>query len=135
MRLRGIHYDVGIDSLAGGLTRPELAAGEVTRDLELIAGGLHANAIRLSGRDPQRLAIVGEVAAARALEVWLSPFLVNGSEADTLALTTEVADVAEQLRSAGASVVLVVGCEASVFMSGILPGASPLERLRLLSDP
>ena len=31
MQLRGIHYDVGIDTLAGGLTRPTLSGTAVPR--------------------------------------------------------------------------------------------------------
>jgi hypothetical protein len=79
--------------------------------------------------------MVGQLAAERGLEVWLSPLLANGSPGDTLAVLGETAGVAERLRRQGHSVVLVVGCELSLFLSGVLPGESVLERAALLADP
>jgi hypothetical protein len=61
--------------------------------------------------------------------------LPNADQATTLAQIAETARVAEDLRRMGQACVLVVGCELSVFMAGILPGATHAERLALLSDP
>src|SRR5262245_56897669 len=122
MQLRGIHYDVGIDTLAGGLTRPTLSEDRAASDMDAIARDLHANAVRLSGRDVDRLAMVGRLATERGLDVWLSPQLVNGAADATMALIGDAADAAERLRGRGHSVVLVVGCELSLFLAGLIPG-------------
>lgn len=135
MHLRGIHYDVGIDTVDQRLTREQLTEDRAARDVDTIARELHANAVRLTGRDVERLAMAGELAAGGGLEVWLSPLLVNGTPGDTLALLGETAGVAERLRRQGHAVVLVVGCELSLFLSGVLPGENVLERAALLADP
>jgi hypothetical protein len=77
MRLRGIHYDVGIPTIEGAFTRPTLTLYEIERDIKDIANGLHANAIRITGNDVARLASAGEVAARHGLDIWLSPMLPN----------------------------------------------------------
>jgi hypothetical protein len=61
--------------------------------------------------------------------------LPNADPTTTLLAIERSARVAEELRRGGASATLVVGCELSVFMSGILPGATHAERLALLADP
>ena len=134
MRIRGIHYDVGIDTIDGKVTRPELPVDQMATELDLIAHRLHANAVRISGKDAGRMALAAELAAARGLEVWLSPFLANGTGEDTLALLRQSADVGERLRQKGVSVTLIVGLEMSGFLKGIIPGETVLERLSLLSD-
>ena len=135
MHLRGIHYDVGTETLDGSLTRPTLTDAEIERDIDDIAGGLRASAIRITGGEVGRLASAGEVAVRRGLEVWLSPMFPNADASTTLARVAETAQVAEELRGHGHAVVVVVGCELSVFMAGILPGATHGDRLTLLSDP
>lgn len=135
MRIHGIHYDVGIDTVEGAVTRPDLPVEQMARELALIAEQLHANAVRISGKDAGRMATAAELAAERGLEVWLSPFLANGTANDTLALLRESADMAERLRRAGTPVTLIVGLEMSGFVKGIIPGETVLERLELLFDP
>src|SRR5207244_9697796 len=128
-------YDVGIDTVDRRLTREQLTEDRAARELDTIARELHATAVRLTGRDAERLAMVGQLAAERGLEVWLSPLLANGSPGDTLAVLGETAGVAERLRRQGHGVVLVVGCELSLFLPGVLPGETVLERAALLADP
>jgi hypothetical protein len=135
VRLRGIHYDVGTSTIEGALTRPTLMLDEIEHDIGDIAHGLHANAIRITGSDVARLAAAGEVAARHGLEVWLSPMLPNADSSTTLSQVAKAARVAEDLRRTGQTSVLVIGCELSVFMSGILPGATHADRMALLSDP
>src|SRR5690349_1313623 len=62
MGIRGIHYDVGTETLIGGLTRPELSQDDVEVDMAVIAEELRANAVRLSGHDPRRIAMAARVA-------------------------------------------------------------------------
>lgn len=135
MRLNGIHYDIGIATVDGSSTRPSLPLEVIEREVADIAHGLHANAIRITGDEIARIAQAGEVAARQGLDVWLSPMLPNADPATTERAIAECARTAERLRRAGASAALVVGCELSVFMSGIMPGATHADRLALLADP
>jgi hypothetical protein len=135
MRIRGIHYDVGIDTIDGKVTRPELPRDQVAAELNLIAQDLHSNAVRISGKDAGRMALAAELAAERGLDVWLSPFLSNGTPEDTLVLLRESAELGERLRQDGLPVTLIVGLEMSGFLKGIIPGEGVLDRLNLLMDP
>ena len=49
MRRLGIHYDIGTAMIGGGTTRPTLPRDRMEREIGDIAGGLHANAIRITG--------------------------------------------------------------------------------------
>ncbi len=135
MRLHGIHYDVGIATIDGSSTRPTLPIETIEREIADIADGLHATAIRITGDRVERIAATGEVAARHGLEVWLSPMLPNADAVTTGHAITGCAQAAERLRRGSASVTLVVGCELSVFTSGIMPGATHGDRLALLADP
>ena len=134
MRVRGIHYDIGTEALDGSSTRPSLDLDQVRQELEDIAGGLHANAVRITGGNPELLGFSGQAAIELGLEAWLSPTLPNADAAGTLAAIEHAADIAERLRRGGGSAVLVLGCELSAFMTGILPGESQADRLALLTD-
>lgn len=134
MRYLGIHYDVGITTTDRGTTRPKLDRGTIEREVADIAGGLHANAIRITGVDVDRMRLAGEVAGRHGLSTWLSPMLPDADAATTLRAIETSATVAQRLRRAGGDVVLVVGCELSAFMRGILPGDHQAERLALLMD-
>lgn len=135
MRRHGIHYDIGTEMVGGGTTRPTLTPDQMDREIGDIATGLHADAIRITGGDPLRIAAAAGIAARHGLEAWLSPMLPNADAATTLSAVATTADIAETLRRQGHRVVLVVGCELSVFMSGILPGPTHADRLALLADP
>ena len=105
------------------------------REIADIADGLHANAIRITGEAVERIVQAGEIAARRGLEVWLSPMLPNADAATTEGAIVACARAAEELRRNGAKATLVIGCELSVFMTGIMPGATHGDRLALLADP
>ncbi len=135
MRRHGIHYDIGTEMIGGGTTRPALPPEVMEREIGDIATGLHANAIRITGGDPGRIALAGGIAARHGLEAWLSPMLPNADASTTFTAIEATADAAKTLRREGHPVVLVVGCELSVFMSGILPGPTHADRLALLTDP
>ena len=131
LQVRGIQYDVGITTVEGGNSRPDLSAERVGSELDLISRELHANAVRVTGGDPERLAMASRLAVERGLVTWLTPQLVNGTVADTLALVGKCADLARELRQAGGSAVLVIGCELSGFMAGVIPGRCRWGRNRL----
>ncbi len=73
MRLRGINYDVGF-SPAGTSSRKLFDPEVVRREMQVIAGELHANAVRVTGADHDRLAVAAAHAADAGLEVWFAPF-------------------------------------------------------------
>lgn len=128
LRARGINYDTGFQP-GEAFSRPEFDPGEVRRDMATIAGELHCDAVRISGSLPQRLSVAAEAAADAGLEVWFAPFPVDQTPPEMLALFEECARRAERARRAGAAVVFVTGCEASVFGSGFVPGATYRDRL------
>lgn len=134
MRVRGIHYDIGTTTLDGSSTRPTLERGQIERELADIADGLHGNAVRITGGDLERLRFAGQAAAGIGLQTWLSPMLPNADAATTLEAIGHAAAIAEDLRAGGGNVVLVVGCEVSAFMAGIIPGENQADRLALLTD-
>lgn len=131
MRGKGINYDTGF--YPGGVSsREQFDAGIVRREMQVIADDLHCTAVRVSGGDPARLSVAGELAAAAGLEVWFAPFPCELTAAELTPLLAECADRAEHLRRSGASVVLVCGCELSLFGAGFLPGGTVYERIARL---
>jgi hypothetical protein len=135
MRWKGINYCIGTEFVPGTVsTRPEFDRHVVRREIEIIRTDLHCNAIRISGRDVERLSYAGECALDAGLSVWLSPALINASAQDTITYLVEAATAAERLRSGGRDVVFVCGCEHTLFMNGIVDGATFLERIARFED-
>ena len=134
MRIRGIHYDVGTRTIEGASTRPALNPDVIDREMADIGERLHANAVRVTGGELDLLEIAGRAAGRLGLEVWLSPMVPDGDAAETLEVIEDAATIAEDLRRDGYATVLVVGCELSAFMAGIVPGDDQAARLALLAD-
>jgi len=130
VRLRGVNYDVGIEFTPQYHSRPTFDPATTARDLTAIRDELHANAVRISGTDPTRLAAAGRTALDLGLEVWLSPHLHDRGPDELVEYTAECAVLAEQLRRDKPRLVFLVGCELTLFSSGILRGDNVLERLR-----
>ncbi|GAA0964105.1 hypothetical protein [Actinocorallia libanotica] len=132
MRARGINYDTGF--LPGeGLSRRAFTPETVRHDMEVISGVLHCDAVRVSGRDPERLSIAARHAADAGLEVWFAPFPVDLPAAELLPFLAACARRAEALRRRGAEVVFVAGCEISAFCGGFLPGETYGDRLSAMA--
>lgn len=132
MRARGINYDTG--TFPGHLlTRKTFDPEQVRHEMTTIAGDLHCDAVRISGRDAERLSIAARHAADAGLEVWFSPFPVDLSPGRILPFFADCAQRAEALRQGGAQVVLVTGCELSAFAHGFLPGDTYLGRLHAMA--
>lgn len=128
MRARGITYDTG--TFPGNqLTRKTFEPGTVRREMAVIAGELHCDAVRVSGRDPGRLSVAAGHAADAGLEVWFSPFPVDLRPEELLPFLADCAQRAEAVRRAGAEVVFLTGCEISAFCGGFLPGDTYMDRL------
>lgn len=132
MRARGINYDTGF--LPGpDHTRKTFTPETVRRDMAVIAGELGCDAVRVSGRDPGRLSVAAEHAAAAGLEVWFAPFPVDIPADELLPFLADCARRAQAVRHAGAEVVFVTGCEISAFCGGFIPGATYRDRLHAMA--
>src|SRR5262245_6243278 len=134
VRRLGINYDTGM-ALDDHRTRVAFDEAVVQRELEIIAGDLHAGAVRISGDDDARIEVAARHAAAAGLEVWWSPFAYDVGPADLVERLAAAAARAEPLRRDGAEVVLVLGCEMSLFCAGFIPGDGLMGRVATLSDP
>lgn len=111
---------------------PEL----VRRELTIIRDDLHCNAVQIIGGDPQRLELAARHAADLGLEVWFSPYPLELTTGEMLALFVDCAERAERLRAQGAEVVFVAGVELSIMNRGFVDGDRIEERLgRLLANP
>ncbi|SCF31189.1 hypothetical protein [Micromonospora mirobrigensis] len=135
MRIRGVVYDTGVELLPGRPSRPDFDPDQVRRDLRTIRTELGANAVRLIGRDPARLRTAGTLAAEAGLAVWVSPGLIDVTPAAARAHLAVCAQDAERLRAEGADVVLVAGWEATLFLRGIVAGATAAQRVATLTSP
>lgn len=133
MRARGITYDTGFIG-ASECSRPSFDLAQVERELQIIRDNLRCNAVRIVGGFPQRLEAAASIAVALGLEVWLSPYPLDLSHDEMLALFIDCADRAEALRRRGGTIVFVVGAEISIMNKGFLPGETLDDRLALLRD-
>ncbi|MEV5711060.1 hypothetical protein [Actinoallomurus sp. NPDC052274] len=136
MRAKGINYDTGFHP-GGRASRETFDPDVVRREMRIIADDLHCTAVRISGGDPERLTVAAEHAAAAGLEVWFAPFPCELTAERMLPLFTDCAERAEDIRRGGAEVVLVTGCEVSLFAAGFIPGDDVYARIDALvsGDP
>jgi hypothetical protein len=131
MRGKGMTYDTGFVR-GGRSSRERFDPAVVRRELGIIRDDLHCNAVQVIGGDPERLELAGRCAAELGLEVWFSPYPLELTAEEMLALFADCAERAERLRVAGADVVFVTGVEVSIMNRGFMPGEDVGERLRLL---
>lgn len=135
MRSIGVNYDTGL-RYDGRSTRERFDEETVRSELAVIATELHAPAVRVVGTDADRLVVAGEAALAAGLDLWFSPMPMDLEPDEFIAFLTDCAARAEPLRQSGrGEVVLVLGCELSVFCKGFIPGETSGERLALMGDP
>ncbi|MEU4192061.1 hypothetical protein AB0E69_09195 [Kribbella sp. NPDC026611] len=131
----GVNYDTGFVYDRRN-TRRRFDADSVRRDLAVIADQLHAPAVRVSGDDPERLVTAAEAALAAGLDVWFSPMPMDLEPAEFIAYLADCAGHAETLRQSGrGEVVMVLGCELSLFCKGFVPGETAKERIAVMTDP
>jgi hypothetical protein len=135
MRANGMTYDTGFVR-DGDNSREHFDPELVRRELTIIRDDLHCNALQIIGGDPQRLELAARAAADLGLEVWFSPYPLDLTTDEILALFVDCAERAERLRAAGAEVVFVAGVELSIMNQGFVDGDRIEERLtHLLGDP
>lgn len=129
MRVKGVCYDTGREMM-GQDWRPDFDLAVVRREIEIIRNDLHCSAIRLQGRDLNRLVAASRVALEMGLDVWFSPELWDRSHDETCDYISSAAGVAQDLLDrAPGRVVLSVGSEVLLFTRGLVPGDNVLERL------
>jgi hypothetical protein len=133
MRGKGINYDTGFCP-GGENSREHFDADVVRGEMRVIARELHCTAVRICGGEPARLSVAGELAAAEGLEVWFAPFPCELTTDQLAPLFADCADRAEHLRRSGANVVLVTGCELTLFAADFLPGGTFYERIQGLKS-
>jgi hypothetical protein len=121
-------YDTGFVR-KGVNSRERFDPEVVLRELTIIRDDLHCNAVQIIGGDPERLELAASYAVRLGLEVWFSPYPLELTTDEILALFAECADRAERLRAAGAEVVFVTGVEISLMNQGFLPGDTLETRL------
>src|SRR5215471_11692770 len=131
MRAKGMTYDTGFVR-KGEISRERFDTGVVRRELTIIRDDLHCNAVQVVGGDPARLELAASHAVELGMEVWFSPYPLELTAGEILALLTDCADRAERLRKRGAEIVFVTGVELSIMNQGFMPGDSADERLGLL---
>ncbi|MEV0384756.1 hypothetical protein [Nonomuraea sp. NPDC050643] len=134
MRAKGISYDTGFVH-NGAIGHEGFDSEVVERELRIIRDDLHCTAVRVMGGDPERIELAAAHAADLGLEVWFSPYPLELTEDETLALFADCAVRAERIRRRGAEVVFVTGAELSLMNKGYLPGDSTDERVALLRRP
>jgi hypothetical protein len=107
----------------------------VRRELQIVRADLHCNAVKVCGRDLDRLVAAAEEALRLGLEVWFSPELWDRPTDRTLAYIATAAWEAERLRRRWPDrVVFSVATEATLFVRGIVPGRTFTRRLANVRD-
>ncbi|MFI9757845.1 abortive phage infection protein [Streptomyces sp. NPDC051963] len=130
LRHRGVVYTVG----AGETPGTAFSAARMRRDIRVIRDDLHADTVDVTGDGVERLNATATEAAERGLHVWLQPTLGDAPERDILDHIAQTGRHAEGLRRQGASVDFSVGCEFWLFVPGIVPGETILERIENLQN-
>ncbi|AEW98633.1 hypothetical protein [Streptantibioticus cattleyicolor] len=133
MRTKGITYDTGFFP-GGRNTRTDFDPATVAREMAVIARELRCTAVRITGGDLERLTVAARYAAAERLQVWFSPFPCELTRAEMLPLYARCAERAEELRAGGARVVLVLGCESTLFAKGFVPGDTVYDRVAAITE-
>lgn len=128
MKHLGVVYDVGLRFSPDVLSVEPFDPALAEHDINVIANDLHANAIRIEGEVIERLVVAANLAHKAGLTVFFNPWKMNASIDETREYLAAAAVEAEKLRADGVDIVLVVGCELSIFTDGIYPGESFMER-------
>lgn len=131
MQHRGVVYDVGLRFSPDSLSVETYSSELVNYDMHAIATELHANAVRIEGEDVSRLTDAARAAHANGLKVFFNPWLMNASPEHTRTYIGSAAREAEKLRRyENSDLVLLVGCEYSIFSQGVFPGETFADRVQ-----
>lgn len=133
--VKGIGYDIGTIYTPTFITNSEITPKLMDLHMNVIKNKLNCNAVRIFGEDIDRLIECSKIAMVYGLQVWFSPRLINGSEAETINYIKKCAVDAEKLRLIYPNIVFSIANELTLDMNGFIPGDTYLERGRnLLKD-
>ncbi len=130
MKYRGINYDIGTKTLAGGMTREEFDLDIISAEIAIIKNELHCNAIRISGLSLERIVQASTIALKHGLTVLFSPSLHYENQEKTFQYIINNAIAAEKLRLVFPNLVFVVGCELSIFTGGFVKSTEVSQRMK-----
>ncbi|KUO09620.1 abortive phage infection protein [Streptomyces sp. DSM 15324] len=128
LRHRGVVYTVG----EGETPATAWNAHRMRTDIRAVRRDLHADTVDVTGDGVERLQATAREAAEQGLHIWLQPTPADLPQRDILDHLAETGRFAQRLRRQGASVDLSVGCEFQLFVPGIVPGDTVLDRVRAL---
>ncbi|HSD63144.1 MAG TPA: hypothetical protein VLB50_05070 [Ignavibacteriaceae bacterium] len=134
IKIKGVNYDVGM-SLIPPRTFNEPNASEITESMRIIKNELHCNAVRIYGRNLEKLIECSHIAINEGLMVWLSPRNVTASSEETLEYIIQCSMAAEQLRKISPDIVYILGNEFSLDVKGFIEGETIYDRILTLSNP
>jgi hypothetical protein len=130
IELKGVNYDVGVRE-----SSINLPVSKLTEEIGIIRNELHCNAVRIYGRDLEKLVECSNIAIKEGLTVWFSPRLINASFGETLEYIKLCSIEVEKLRKISPSIVYVIGNEFSLDLKGFVEGETTYERILNLSKP
>jgi hypothetical protein len=132
---KGINYDTGFEPFGPAhSSRKTFSIETVRREMQIIARDLQCTHVRITGANPDRIAIAAREAIKAGMSVWFSPFPCNLTADQLASYLIVCAQKAEDIRQIATDTVFVLGCELSLFNSGFLPGAHLLERSRVFPE-
>lgn len=128
LRLRGINYDTGTEFIRGDVTRKKWSLDEVASDVAVIKNDLHCNTINFYGTDRERLLEAMEIALSKGLIVSVQLRNIDTSKEEMM---TSISAFSKELKRfhASSQVILNIGCEASLFTNGFVPGKTFMHRM------
>lgn len=131
LAIRGVNYDTGTAYVGGKTSRLVWSLDDVRRDMGVIAGDLGCTHVCVYGTDTDRLIAAAEIALAAGLDVSVQRRVVDVSREEMRIVVTECARRVAALGADG-RVMINIGCEASLFTRGFIPGGNVLSRLKAL---
>lgn len=135
LEIKGVNYDVGVGLGFDHNPDNNLTAGVMKEEIGVIKNELHCNAVRIYGRDLEKLIECSEIALKEGLMVWFSPRYINASLEETLDYIVKCSMAAERLRKISLDIVYVLGNEFSLDVKGFIEGETIFKRILNLSKP
>lgn len=129
LKVKGVNYDIGVPPGSENY----LSADKMNEEIRVIKNELHCNAVRIYGRDIDKLFLCAKTAIDHGLMVWLSPRRINSTPEETLQYINECSLAAEELRKSSPQIVYVIGNELSLDIKGFINGDTTYERIKNLS--
>lgn len=128
LQLRGINYDTGTEFISNEITRVEWNLKDIQSDFSIIKNDLHCNAINLYGTNKTRLLESIQIALENDLLVFAQLRTIDKTQKEMHLTVLDFAEELSRLYNNG-NIVLNIGCEASLFAKGFIPGKTFLNRM------